>query len=71
MTFLSDSLDVDLDGLDEDSPLFSTGVIDSFALVSIMTFLESECGIRISPEAVTLDNFDSVNNMLAFVEASS
>ena len=71
MHFMTDSLDVDLEGLDADTLLFSTGVIDSFALVSLMTFLESECEIRISPEAVTLENFDSVNKIIGFVNSFS
>lgn len=64
--FLEGELGVDLSGFDADSPLFSSGAVDSFALVTLMMFLEREGGFRIAPADVTLDNLDSVNKMLAF-----
>ena len=33
-----------------------------------MTFLESQCGFRIGPMEVTLDNVDSVERILQFAE---
>lgn len=68
--YLRDDLDVDTADISADSLLFSTGIVDSFALVSLMTYIESECNIRIPPDAVTLDNFDSVERILAYVNAS-
>jgi acyl carrier protein len=67
LKFMVDSLDVDVSDITLDSPLFSSGVIDSFALVSLMTFLESECPMRVAPEDVNLDNFDSIERILAYV----
>ncbi|MCB1749631.1 MAG: acyl carrier protein [Gammaproteobacteria bacterium] len=71
LTFLADDLDVDTADIAPDTLLFSTGIVDSFALVSLMTFLESECGMRISPEDVNLDNFDSIERILAYVERAA
>ena len=42
--------------------------IDSFALVSLMTFVETEGGIRISPSDVNLSNFDSISRIQAYVD---
>ncbi len=69
--YMREELDVDTTDIAADSLLFSTGIVDSFALVSLMTFIESECDIRISPDAVTLDNFDSIDRILAYADASS
>lgn len=66
--FFADELDLDTRDIAEDTLLFSSGIIDSFALVSMMMFVESKAGIRISPADVRLDNFDSIERIIAFVE---
>lgn len=66
--FLEEDLGVETDDITPDTLLFSDGIIDSFALVSLMTFLEAEGGIRINPADVNLDNMDSIARMLAYVE---
>jgi acyl carrier protein len=66
--FLGDELNVDTSSIVADEPLFSTGVIDSFALITLMTYLETQCGFRIAPMEVTLDNFDSIERILRFAE---
>lgn len=66
-SFLADDLGVDTDGLDADTPLFSSQIVDSFALVTLMMFLEREAGIRIAPADVSLDNMDTVGRMIAYV----
>ena len=53
--------------LERDALLFSTGVLDSFSLVDLITFVEAEVGIKVKPTEVTLDNFDAVDRILAFV----
>ena len=67
---LEDDLGCDLEGVDSDTLLFSTGVVDSFALVTLMTRLEQQVGIRIGPADVTLENFDSINRILTFLARS-
>lgn len=67
---LEDDLGCDLEGVGSDSLLFSTGLVDSFALVTLMTRLEQEAGIRIGPGDVTLENFDSIGRILAFLARS-
>lgn len=68
MTFLRDDLGVDITEVTDVSPLFSSGVIDSFSLVTLLAHIESTCGIRISSADVNLDNFDSISRIVAFVE---
>ncbi len=65
--FLETDLGVDVGGIDEDTPLFSSQLVDSFALVTLMMFLEREAGIRIAPADVNLDNMDTIGRMLAYV----
>jgi acyl carrier protein len=49
-------------------PRFSSGIVDSFAPITLMTFIESQCGVRIGPMEGTLDNFDAVERILQFAE---
>jgi len=51
-----------------DTLLFSTGVLDSFSLVDLIAYVEKEEGITINPTEVILDNFDSVDRIVRFVE---
>ena len=68
---LSDELGVETDDIEPDTLLFSSGIVDSFALVTMMMFVEERAGIRISPTDVNLDNFDSINRILAFAQRQS
>jgi acyl carrier protein len=65
--FLEEDLGVDIEDIDTDTPLFSSQLIDSFALVTLMMFIEREAGIRIAPADVNLDNMDTIGRMLAYV----
>ena len=55
-------------GIEDTTLLFSSGLVDSFAMVSLIIFIESSSGIKIKPTDVTLDNLDSVERILQFVE---
>ena len=66
LAFMRDQLGVDTDDIDDSTPLFSSGRIDSFSLVSLVIFLEDATGSRIALGDVTLENLDTVGRMLAF-----
>jgi acyl carrier protein len=68
LSFFESDLALDTSDLDERTPLFSTGVVDSFAMVSLITFLEKEGGFRMSPVDVNLDNLDSIERIVKYVE---
>lgn len=66
--FLEDDLGIDTADIEPDTLLFSSGIIDSFALVTLMMFLETQGGFRINPSDVNLDNLDSIDRILGFAE---
>jgi len=66
-TFLSNELGVDTRDVDAVTPLFSSGLIDSFALVQLITHVEDNCGIRFSAADVNLDNLDSIERIISYV----
>ena len=67
LRYLGEDLRIDTAQLVEDSPLFSAGVIDSFALVSLLLHIEKSCGFQIGPTDVNLDNFDSLERIMTYV----
>ncbi len=68
--FLQDELAIPADEVDADTPLFSSGLVDSFSLVGLMTFIEIQAGITIAPGDVSLENFDSLGRILAYVRSA-
>ena len=65
--FLTEELGVESDNLQADTPLFSSGLIDSFSLVTLMSFIENAGEVSIDPSDVTLDNFDSIERIIQFI----
>ena len=70
-TFLEDEMSLDLSEVSDDEALFSTGLLDSFGMVELMSFIETSANIRLDPGDVTLENLDSVNRILSFVQKSA
>ena len=51
-----------------DADLFATGVVDSLAFINLLLNLESEFGITVALERISLDEFRSVGRIASFVE---
>ena len=50
-----------------DTPLISSGYVDSFAMVSLLVFLERKFKIKIPPGKASPEAFDSINKIVALV----
>lgn len=66
--FICDDAGIDAAEINEDTPLFTEGYIDSFTMTSMIAFIEEKMGFEIEQSAVTLDNFDTVSRIMAYVE---
>jgi acyl carrier protein len=53
--------------LGAESPLFSTGVIDSFGVLEVIAFVEREYGVDIDLSAHALEDFDTAAKIAAVV----
>jgi acyl carrier protein len=53
--------------LDENTPLISSGIVDSFSMVSLKRFLEKKYNISLPDEEATPQAFDTVNNIIVLV----
>jgi acyl carrier protein/D-alanine--poly(phosphoribitol) ligase subunit 2 len=56
------------DEINESTPLISSGIVDSFSMVSLKTFIEKKFDIKIPDEKATTDAFDSVNNIIELLK---
>lgn len=52
----------------EETKLISSGIVDSFSMVSLKTFLEKKFKVSIPDEKATPEAFDSVNNIIALLK---
>lgn len=51
-----------------DTPLISSGIVDSFSMVSLKLFLERRYSLRIPDADASTEAFDSVERIAALVE---
>ena len=51
-----------------DTKLISGGIVDSFSMVSLKRFLETEYKIQIPDAKATPEAFDSVNNIIELLK---
>lgn len=57
--------------LTAESELFSSGALDSVAMMQLIMFVEDTSGIQIRAEDVTLDNFDTISKIVRYVDQQS
>jgi acyl carrier protein len=54
--------------LKNDTPLRSSGILDSLATIGLISFLEQEYQIEVEAHETDVDNFDRIQDIAAFVE---
>jgi len=59
--YIEDDEDIEIS---YDTKLISSGIVDSFSMVSLKRFLETKYDIRIPDAKATVDVFDSVNKIV-------
>ena len=68
LTFVQEEVCVTGHELSLDTDLLLTGAVDSLGVIRITQWLEDEVGIDVDPGDVTLDNFQTVDRMLVYVD---
>lgn len=68
--FLKDSLNLE-EQIDAETELFSTGLLDSVAMMNMIVFVEETARTEIHPADVTLENFDTVARVVQLVKSQS
>jgi len=54
--------------LGEETPLVSSGLIDSVSILQVVEHLEKTFGFEFEPHEVDHKNLDTINNMVNFVQ---
>jgi len=64
--FIAEHFGLDRSGLENNVPLFSSSLLDSASLVTIVAFLEERTGLTFEASDLSLDNFDTISAILSF-----
>jgi acyl carrier protein len=70
LAFFVADLAIETEDLADETPLYSAGIIDSFMLLSLISFLEKG-GYTVDTADITLDNFDTIERILAYAKRMS
>jgi acyl carrier protein len=62
------SVDLDKKSLEPDEDLLGSGIIDSLGIMKVVLFMEDTFGIKVNDEEIVPDNFQTLNNMVKFIE---
>jgi len=57
----------DAAGVGRDESLLESGLIDSLAIFMLVSFLEKQFGVNIADEDIVPGNFETINQIVAFV----
>ncbi|HNB50982.1 MAG TPA: acyl carrier protein [Anaerolineales bacterium] len=52
-----------------DESLVASGILDSLALLRMISFLEEKFGVTVNDDEVVPENFETINVIKSFVEA--
>jgi acyl carrier protein len=56
------------ENLKDDTPLRSSGILNSLATLALISFIEDRFGIEVQAHETDIDNFDKLEDIVAFVE---
>lgn len=67
--FILDRFSPSIGEIKDDTSLFASGVIDSLKLIEVIAFVEKTFSISVNMDDVTVENFDSVNNICKLINS--
>ena len=56
------------DNLKDDTPLRTSGILDSLATLALISFIEDRFSIEVEAHETVIDNFDRIDDIGAFIE---
>jgi acyl carrier protein len=69
--FICDELGYDPSEIEDDTLLFTSGLVDSFTFVGLVAVIENKLGQQLDPRGITVENFDSISRITAFLRESA
>jgi acyl carrier protein len=70
-TLLENTFGLQSGELRDDTPLFSSGLLDSFHLVEMISVLEKATGRKIKPGEINLENLDTPGLIAGFLATAA
>lgn len=55
------------DGLEASDDLLDSGILDSMAMIKLITFIEDTYNIKVTPEEMIIENFMDVNCVCKYI----
>lgn len=68
LDFISHNFFVEKEEIDLEKSLMDEGIIDSFGLIEIASYIEKEYSINVQQDQVTRENFGSVVKIVNFIK---
>jgi acyl carrier protein len=69
-TYICSELGYQPSEISDETPLFTSGMVDSFTFVGMIAHIEKVVGVRMEPESITVENFDSIARIASFLRRS-
>ena len=66
-TYICSELGYQPSEVGDETPLFTSGMVDSFTFVGMIAHIEKVVGVRMEPESITVENFDSIARIASFL----
>jgi acyl carrier protein len=66
--FIIDEFVRDRSTIDETTNLLEQEIIDSLGIFTLIAFIEDRFGVRVAPEEVNLENFETLASISSLVE---
>ena len=55
--------------LQDDTPLLTSGIVDSLGMLRMIGFIEQRFGIEVDAHDATVDNFERIQEIADFIES--
>jgi len=59
----------DVENITDETLIFEQGVLDSMGLLFLIEFLKEEFGVSTNDDELVVENFESINNIVTFIES--
>jgi acyl carrier protein len=67
LTLVAEDISLTGEPITSDTELLLSGMVDSLGVVRVVHWIEERCGISVDPADVTLEHFETVGAIVAYV----
>ncbi len=71
LSYLSSNFNVDVQNIGPATSLFSTGILDSFNMVDLVSYIEDTAGVKFGALDLNLNNLDTIAGIVRFVDGKT